>query len=80
MEIFQFPSDGLNLVYTRRLIDPAGGAKLTGKVGRFTYGLLSALDTNPNESLWEIGHGAGNRDHNSLFNILCLKADVFKES
>jgi len=80
MEIFQFPSDGMNLVYTRRIIDPLGGAKLTGKVGRFTYGLLSALDTNPTESLWEVSHGAGSRDHNALFNIFRMKADVFKES
>jgi hypothetical protein len=80
MEIFQFPSDGLNLIYTRRIIDPVGGAKLTGKVGRFTYGLLSALDTDPTESLWEVSRNAGSRDHNALFNIFRIKADVFKES
>jgi hypothetical protein len=80
MEIFQFPSDGLNLVYTRRIIDPVGGAKLTGKIGRFTYGLLSALDTDPTESLWEVSHGAGGWDQNALFNIFRMKADVFKES
>jgi hypothetical protein len=80
MEIFQFPSDGLNLVYTRRINDPVGGAKLTGKVGRFTYGLLSALDIDPTESLWEVSHDAGGRDYNALFNIFRMKADVFKES
>jgi hypothetical protein len=80
MEIFQFPDDGLNIVYTRRIIDPAGGAKLTGKVGRFTYGLLSALDTNPTESLWEVSNGAGSLDSNALFNIFRMKADIFKES
>ncbi len=80
MEIFQFPDDGLDIVYTRRIIDPIGGAKLTGKVGRFTYGLLSALDTSPTESLWDISNGAEARDHNALFNIFRIKADVFKES
>jgi hypothetical protein len=80
MEIFQFPSDGLNLVYTRRIIDPVGGAKLTGKVGRFTYGLLSALDANPTQSLWEVSNGASSGDHNALFNIFRMKADVFGES
>ena len=80
MEIFQYPNDGLNIVYTRRIIDPAAGAKLTGKVGRFTYGLLSALDTSPTESLWEVHNGAGNRDNNALFNIFRMKADLFKES
>ncbi len=80
MEIFQFPSDGLNIVYTRRINDPAGGAKITGKMGRFTYGLLSVLDTNPTESLWEVSNSTGNLDHNALFNIFRMKADVFKES
>ncbi len=80
MEIFQYPSDGLNIIYTRRIIDPAAGAKLTGKVGSFTYGLLSALDTNPTENLWQVSNGSGSRDHNALFNIFRMKADVFKES
>ena len=80
MEIFQFPDDGLDVVYTRRIIDPIGGAKLTGKLGRFTYGFLSALDTSPTESLWDVSNGAGARDENALFNIFRMKADVFKES
>ena len=32
MEIFKFPE--IDMVYTRRIIDPIGGAKLTGKLGR----------------------------------------------
>lgn len=80
MEIFQFPDDGLNVVYTRRIIDPLGGVKLTGKVGRFTYGLLSALDTSPTESLWDVSNGAGGREDNALFNIFRIKTDVFKQS
>lgn len=79
-EIFQFPDDGLNIVYTRRIIDPAGGAKLTGKVGRFTYGLLSAYDSNPSENLWEVSDDGESQKDNALFNIFRLKADVFKES
>ncbi|MDH5715303.1 MAG: carbohydrate binding family 9 domain-containing protein, partial [Candidatus Aminicenantes bacterium] len=50
MEIFQFPE--IEMVYTRRIINPFLGAKLTGKVGRLTYGFLSAYDLNPTESLW----------------------------
>jgi hypothetical protein len=80
MEIFQFPSDGLNVVYTRRIIDPIGGAKVTGKLGRFTYGLLSALDTNPTESLWDVGSSVEGRSDNALFNIFRIKTDVFKQS
>jgi hypothetical protein len=78
MEIFRFPE--IDIVYTRRIIDPAGGAKLTGKVGRFTYGLLSAYDTNPTESLLEVHNGGESRDDNAFFNILRIKTDVFKES
>jgi hypothetical protein len=80
MEIFQFPNDGLNIVYTRRIVDPAGGAKLTGKVGRFTYGLLSAYDINPSKSLWEVGNEAESQEANALFNIFRMKTDVFEES
>jgi hypothetical protein len=49
MEIFQFPE--IEMVYTRRIIDPLWGGKLSGKVGRFAYGILSAYDLNPTESL-----------------------------
>lgn len=78
MEIFQFPE--IQMVYTRRIIDPAAGAKLTGKAGRFTYGLLSALDSHPTESLWEISGGEQRLENNALFNVFRVKADVFKES
>jgi hypothetical protein len=78
MEIFQFPQ--FSMVYTRRIIDPIAGAKLTGKVGRFTYGFISAYDSNPTESLWEVHNGEGSRDDDALFNIFRMKADIFSES
>ena len=78
MEIFQFPE--IEMVYTRRIINPLLGAKLTGKVGRFTYGFLSAYDLDPTESLWEVHNGGGNRDDNALFNIFRMKTDIFRES
>ena len=75
MEIFRFPE--IEMVYTRRIIDPLGGAKLTGKVGRFTYGLLSAYDVNPTESLWEVHNGGDTRNDNALFNIFRIfRADT----
>jgi len=78
MEIFQFPE--IQVVYTRRIIDPIGGAKLSGKLGRFTYGLISAYDMSPTESLWEVSDGQVDRDATALFNIFRMKADVLKES
>jgi len=74
MEIFKFPQ--VNLVYTRRIIDPSVGGKATGKVGRFTYGLLTAYDLNPTENLWEVSENGAERNENALFNIFRMKADV----
>lgn len=78
MDVFRFPK--IQMVYTRRIIDPIAGAKLTGKVGRFTYGLLSAYDTSPTENLWEVHNGGSGRENNAFFNIFRMKADVLKES
>ena len=78
MEIFQFPE--IEMVYTRRIIDPLWGGKLSGKIGRFAYGVLSAYDLNPTESLWEVHDGGTNKDDNALFNIVRLKTDIFRES
>ncbi|MDH3224285.1 MAG: carbohydrate binding family 9 domain-containing protein [Gemmatimonadota bacterium] len=40
-EIFSLPK---NLVYTRTIVNPVAGAKLTGKVGSFQAGYLGAVD------------------------------------
>ena len=34
----------INLVYTRQIVDPLGGAKLSGQAGRTSLGLIAALD------------------------------------
>ena len=79
MELFQFPE--IEMVYTRRIIDPAWGVKLSGKTGRIAYGLLSAYDLHPSESLWDVHNGGSAAENErALFNIVRLKADVFKES
>jgi uncharacterized protein DUF5916 len=41
LELFQTP---IQLIYTRRLIDPQGALKLTGKVGATTLAVLSGVD------------------------------------
>jgi len=78
MEIFQFPE--IEMVYTRRIIDLLWGGKVSGKAGRFAYGVLSAYDLHPTESLWDIHNGAGSTKDNALFNIVRFKTDVFIES
>lgn len=40
-EVFTLPQQ---LVYTRTIVDPVGGAKLTGKVGGFDLGYLGVVD------------------------------------
>ena len=45
-EIFDIPGP-VNAVHTRTIVDPFYGAKLTGKVGRTTLGLLYANDEAP---------------------------------
>ena len=64
-EIFNTPKD---LVYTRRIVDPIGGAKLTGKVGAMQVGYLGAVDE---------GTGApSTADGDALFNLLRARRDI----
>ena len=42
-EIFAFPGP-VTFVHTRTIVDPTWGAKLTGKAGRFSVGVLTAED------------------------------------
>jgi hypothetical protein len=76
MEIFNSPQ--IETVYTRQITDPIFGAKVSGKSGRFSYGLLSAYDMHPVESLWQIpdGGGAGGGGTRAFSNIFRTKADV----
>ena len=38
-------------VHTRRIVDPVFGAKVTGSLGRWAFGTLSALDQSPGHNL-----------------------------
>ncbi len=78
----------LELVYTRKIIDPQWGMKLTGKTGRITLGFLSIYDLNPTEINITSETGEDEEDeeeeeenpYNSLINVFRLKADLFSES
>ena len=54
-------------VHTRRIVDPAFGAKLTGSAGRFAFGTLTALDQAAGRGLSPGEPGAGK---DRLFNVL----------
>ncbi|MFN8667870.1 MAG: DUF5916 domain-containing protein [Gemmatimonadaceae bacterium] len=58
IELFATPGQ---LVYSRQIANPVAGAKLTGKLGRTGFALLSALDEVPGKD--------------ALFNIARLRAD-----
>ena len=49
IELFATPNQ---LVYTRQIVDPTGGGKLTGKVGKTGVAVLSAADDTGDAHAW----------------------------
>ncbi|HEY6953086.1 MAG TPA: DUF5916 domain-containing protein [Bacteroidota bacterium] len=64
LELFETP---VQLIYTRRLVDPVGAMKLTGKVGSTTVAALSGVDGTD--------ASASGTDH-PLLNALRLRQDL----
>ncbi len=73
-DIFETP---LMTVYTRNIVKPEGGLKLTGKAGKNTIGFIMASDSAPGD-LYEPGDPE--YKENALFTILRMKRDIFEES
>ena len=72
----------LNIVHTRNIADPDYGAKLTGKTGDHSYGLLTANDTNTS---FLIPHSLGSSvaslgEEESDISIIRYRYDVFNNS
>ena len=65
IELFSTPN---RLVYTRRIVDPIAGAKLTGKFGRFGVAHLTAGD--------DVGTPGTAGSADALFNITRIRADL----
>ena len=76
----------LELVYTRKIVNPLWGVKLSGKMGQTTLGFLSTYDKNPASinipSLPEEDEEEEEEDnpYNSLINVFRLKRDLYPES
>lgn len=49
IDLFSTPNQ---LIYTRRIADPLGGAKVTGKLGRNGFAYLGAVDEYPDDDAW----------------------------
>ena len=64
-EVFNTPQ---RLVYTRAIVDPVGGAKLTGKLGNFNVGYLGAVDESP--VTFDLG------GEEAAFNLVRVRRDV----
>jgi Domain of unknown function (DUF5916) len=63
LELFDTPNQ---LIYTRRIVAPRAGLKLTGKLAGFNVAAMTVADDNNNS--WT-------GDHNPLFGILRLRRD-----
>lgn len=63
IELFATPND---LVYTRRILDPIAGGKVTGKIGPFSVAHLTAVDETPGDDV--------------LFNITRFRRDFGRNS
>jgi hypothetical protein len=71
---FQTP---MNLVFTRRIADPEFGARLTGKVGAYTVGVIAADDESPGKIVPDTNPSFGKR---AGFGIFRVSRDILKQS
>jgi hypothetical protein len=67
LEQFTTPN---RLIYTRRIVDPLGAAKLSGKIGGTSVALLSAVDA----------EGQSRGDAHPRYNLLRVQRDLFGQS
>ena len=66
-----------NLFFSRRIIDPEFGVRLTGKIGRWGIGVLAADDRAPGKRVAASGPLHGSRATGA---VLSLQRDLFKDS
>jgi len=74
-DIFQ---TDIEAVYSRRIIDPLYGAKITAKIGKATFGFLNTLDEAPGREWAEEDNPYLGKK--ALFNIFRAKYDLFGNS
>lgn len=65
------------LFFTRRIVDPEFGSRLTGKIGRWGIGAIVADDRAPGKGRPE---GDPLRDERALAGILSIQRDILKDS
>lgn len=67
----------IDLVFTRRIVDPTFGVRLTGKVGPWAIGTLVADDRSPGKS---VTHADPLIDRRALFGIVRISRDIGNNS
>jgi hypothetical protein len=67
----------LDLFFTRQIANPSYGARLTGKVGDYSIGLLTADDRAPGLTVAPSDPLAGSRQY---FTLARVSRDIFKQS
>ena len=72
IELFNTPNQ---LVYTRQIASPIGGAKVTGKFGAVSVAYLSALDDTSCPTIIGAAGGFGTDCDPALFNVARLRRD-----
>ncbi len=77
MENASYFSTPLSLFFSRRIVDPEFGARLTGKLGRWGIGVLAADDRAPGRTLDPSNARYGQRATNG---VLSLQRDFRKDS
>ena len=77
MENSNYFETPVQTVFTRRIVDPQFGLKLTGKSGPYTLAALAADDRSPGEIVAPEDPSFGQR---AYFNILRFSRDIHRES
>src|SRR5205823_4600888 len=67
----------LQLVFTRRIVDPLYGARLTGKVGRWAIGTFLANDQLPGKSVLQTDPLSGS---NAYFGVIRINHEIGKDN
>ncbi|MFB3921143.1 MAG: DUF5916 domain-containing protein [Terriglobia bacterium] len=77
MENSNYFETPIQAVFTRRVVDPQFGMKLTGKSGPYTIAALAADDRSPGEIVGPDDPSFGQR---SFFNVLRFSRDIHRQS
>lgn len=68
----EYHGGGVSLFYSRRIRDPRGAIKLSGKTGGFGFGILGAIN--------KVQVGAGEDPRDSYFGVFRVQKDILKNS